>query len=127
MPYDRSRYPADWPVISRAIRERDGNRCKTCGVANGAYRLTYPDGHEEVTRDELAVEAAVTCDDARVARIVLTVAHLHDPDPMNCDDANLAALCQRDHNRLDAKMRAANAASTRRRKRAAVQPELMEA
>lgn len=51
--------------------------------------------------------------------IVLTVAHLHDPDPMNCAEDNLAALCQACHNRLDAPMRAAHAAQTRRARKAA--------
>lgn len=36
--------------------------------------------------------------------IVLTVAHL-DHDPSNCAEDNLKALCQRCHNRYDAKMR----------------------
>ncbi len=45
--------------------------------------------------------------------IVLTIAHLHDPDPMNCDPSNLAALCQRCHNQHDAKMRKENARKKR--------------
>jgi hypothetical protein len=48
-------------------------------------------------------------------KIVLTVAH--HPDPMNCAEENLHALCQKCHNRLDAPMRAKNAARTRRKKR----------
>jgi 5-methylcytosine-specific restriction endonuclease McrA len=50
------------------------------------------------------------------SRVVLTIAHLHDPNPANCNDTNLAALCQRCHNRLDAPMRAANRRKTLARK-----------
>jgi hypothetical protein len=35
-PENRSRYPADWPQISAAIRDRAGDRCEACGVENGA-------------------------------------------------------------------------------------------
>ena len=38
-------------------------------------------------------------------RVVLTVAHL-DHTPENCDPSNLRALCQRCHNKYDAKHRA---------------------
>lgn len=50
--------------------------------------------------------------------IVLTIAHIHDPDPANCTPENLQALCQRCHNTLDALMRSKNAWITRRAKRA---------
>ena len=57
--------------------------------------------------------------------IVLTIAHVDDPDPMNCDPANLAALCQRCHLTHDARLHATNAAETRRQKQlAAGQMEL---
>lgn len=36
----------------------------------------------------------------------------------NCDETNLASLCQRCHNRLDAPMRAENARQTRRQRKA---------
>lgn len=41
----------------------------------------------------------------KMVRIVLTIAHL-DHTPENCDPSNLRALCQRCHNRYDAKHRA---------------------
>lgn len=41
----------------------------------------------------------------KIIKIVLTVAHVHDHNPENCDDENLAHLCQRCHNRHDATMR----------------------
>lgn len=92
MPVDKTRYPKSWPAISRRIRERDDWRCKFCGIEQYAMR--------------------------NGSKIVLTVAHLHDPDPMNCEDDNLAALCQRCHTRLDAKMHAEHSVETKRLKAA---------
>jgi 5-methylcytosine-specific restriction endonuclease McrA len=40
--------------------------------------------------------------------VVLTIAHIDDPDPMNCDYDNLKALCQGCHNRHDMPMRVLN-------------------
>ena len=48
-----------------------------------------------------------TCRPGIGTYIVLTIAHL-DHDPRNNDAANLKALCQRCHNRHDAKDRAKN-------------------
>jgi 5-methylcytosine-specific restriction endonuclease McrA len=79
-PENKDRYPKDWPQISARIRERAGQKCEDCGVANYSIR----DG----------------------SKIVLTVAHL-DHTPENCADENLRAWCQRCHNRYDAPMRRA--------------------
>jgi hypothetical protein len=81
-PENRSRYPADWRHISARIRERAGNKCEWCEASNGE---PHP-----VTG----------------SKVVLTVAHL-DHQPENCADDNLAALCQRCHNRYDAPVRQA--------------------
>jgi 5-methylcytosine-specific restriction endonuclease McrA len=102
MPHDRSRYPADWPEISKRIRfERAGNKCEWCGAAN----------HEP---------HPVTG-----GMVTLTVAHWPDPEPSNVDEANLHALCNSCHNKADAPMRARHAAETRLRKKAALQPSLL--
>ena len=90
MPMNKSLYPKDWPQISLRIRQREGWRCKQCDVANKSLR--------------------------NGSRIVLTVAHWPDPDPMNCADDNLQALCQRCHNWLDGPMRRQHTKETRRRK-----------
>lgn len=85
---NRSRYPADWPDVRRAILERAGDRCEgspaypDCRVANGE---PHP-----VTG----------------SRVVLTIAHL-DHQPENCAPENLRGWCQRCHNTYDAPMRAA--------------------
>ncbi|WP_162560849.1 HNH endonuclease [Methylobacterium durans] len=55
------------------------------------------------------------------ATVVLTTAHL-DQNPLNNDDGNLRALCQRCHNTWDAPHRRANATVTRHSKRG--QPDL---
>ena len=78
-PENRGRYPTNWKEIRAAILERAGNKCEFCGIENYAVR----DG----------------------SRVVLTIAHLdHTPEHNNPD--NLRALCQRCHNRNDAKHRA---------------------
>lgn len=83
-PENRTRYPANWPAISRRIRfERARNRCEECGAEN--YQ-PHPDTW---------------------SKVILTVAHLNHT-PEDCRDDNLRALCQRCHNRLDAPHRAAS-------------------
>ena len=77
---EKARYPKDWPAISKRIRERENQRCKWCEAQNGEpHPITG-------------------------SKVVLTVAHL-DHTPENCADDNLAALCQRCHNRYDLPMR----------------------
>lgn len=90
---DKTRYPREWPAISRRIRERDGQRCRFCGAENGQPNP------------------------ATGSRVVLTVAHL-DHTPENCADDNLVALCQKCHLTYDARFHAANAKATRLAKKA---------
>lgn len=117
MPMRRELYPSDWPAISLRVRERDGWRCVSCGVANGMV----------VARDRNGEWFEVPSAFAGAVRIVLTVAHLLGDDPADCRDENLAALCQRCHLRLDGPLHARHAAETRRRRRvAAGQSELFE-
>jgi len=98
---DRSKYPADWPVISRRIRfERAGNRCEWCGVENYTlHPLTF-------------------------SKVILTTAHLgvekpdgtpgDKADTMDCREENLAALCQRCHLNFDRDQHLANRIINRR-------------
>ena len=73
-PENRGRYPAEWPLISLCIRRDRANwRCEWCPAEQGQ---PHP---------------------RTGSRVVLTVAHVHDPSPENVDDANLAALCQSCH------------------------------
>lgn len=122
----RALYPKDWKQIRARILERAGHACEWCGVMNHAIGWREEDGRF-VAVDEDFLRAfghtlkdvpctIVTVDDTRtrIIRIVLTIAHVHNPDPADVRPENLAALCQRCHNRHDAPMRQANAARTRR-------------
>ncbi|HRD65688.1 MAG TPA: hypothetical protein PKY50_05985 [Candidatus Competibacter sp.] len=92
-PENIARYPKNWATeIRPAILERAGHACERCGAVN--YQPNPQTG----------------------SRVILTVAHIHDQNPENCDPSNLQALCQRCHNRLDAPMRASHARETRRRR-----------
>lgn len=94
MPIDYKLYPSNWKQIRAQILERAKHHCERCGIANYATRYNDKTGKN--------------------ARIVLTIAHIQNPDPMDCRPENLQALCQRCHNRLDAPMRAKKAAQTRK-------------
>ena len=81
-PCDYKKYPKDWKLRSRFIRQyRAKNRCELCGALN--YQPHPITG----------------------ARVILTVAHIYNHDPMCANLLNLKALCQLCHNRLDAKER----------------------
>lgn len=121
-PENRRRYGKRWPEISRRIRERDGQRCKWCGLPNGAWVVRWNDPTRESvllmtkgTREEAIDTAMIRMPDdfpsydnpeerpaGRIVRIVLTVAHL-DHVVENMADENLAALCQRCHLNHDRK------------------------
>ena len=83
-PENKKLYPKNWKKIREKILERAGDRCEFCGVGNHTFRYNERTG--------------------RLARIVLTIAHL-DHTPEHCDPDNLRALCQRCHNRYDAEHR----------------------
>lgn len=118
-PENRALYPPNWKEIRERILERDGNRCKSCDVPNhaigwrdedGKFNLVARDGNRQLLADTQFSYGDVR----RLILVVLTIAHLHDPNPANCADDNLAALCQRCHNILDLPMRQTNAAARRR-------------
>lgn len=117
-PENKARYPKNWPEIRERIRARSGDKCEWCGVLNGAVGYREADGHFVMAgRDPEDAGAALDlmeADGFKIIKIVLTVAHIHDHNPENCDDNNLAHLCQRCHNKHDAPMRRLNAAKTRK-------------
>ena len=121
-PENKHRYPKNWKAIRDAIVERADYCCEVCGALNHSIGYREPDG-KFVELPGMQAETAAL-DGIKTVQIVLTVAHHPDPSPENCDEANLLALCQRCHNRLDGPMRAKNAAATRREKRAKHQPAL---
>lgn len=141
---NRGRYPADWPAISRRIRERAGQRCEWCAAPNGTPVVRVKGSGlwaraRHGTEPNPAAESAYLADmaggwhdergralrwadvppyeyaDCRVTRVVLTVAHL-DHTPENCADDNLAALCQRCHLGYDLATHVRNARETRERR-----------
>ena len=99
-PEMKARYPKNWPEIRAQILERAQDRCEDCKVPNYAHVVRIKKGWYEDWMPCLE-------DDIGAVQIVLTIAHIKDPSPENCDPGNLKALCQRCHNRLDAPMRAA--------------------
>ncbi len=74
MPIDYKKYPANWKTeIVPRIKERDGHKCKFCGIENYAIK---PNG----------------------TKVILTIAHLdHDAENHNVTDDRLVALCQKCH------------------------------
>lgn len=86
-PENRARYPADWPAIAYAVKERAGWRCEGSPA--------YPD-----CRAAHGEPHPVTG-----SKVVLTAAHL-DQQPENVEDDNLRSWCQRCHNTYDAPFRA---------------------
>ena len=109
MPFDKSRYPKDWPAISKRIRERSGGRCE-CEGECGLHRTNPGPRRCEEMNGQPAKWAK--------GKIVLTVAHMNHA-PMECDDDNLKAMCQRCHNRYDMPHRLVNRARTLSVKRSA--------
>lgn len=91
-PENRHRYPAEWPLISLWVRVSAGWRCEWCAAVQGRPNP------------------------ATGSRVVLTVAHIHDPAPENVGPRNLAALCQRCHLNHDRAHHLAVQAENRRRR-----------
>ena len=127
MPVDMTQYPDNWsseirPAILRRATDADGiERCEQCGCENNRWiwyhpsAADYPEVAHIWTQDTgqacewyggYAAPDHETPSEGYL--VVLTIAHIHDPDPDNCDPDNLMALCQTCHNRLDAAMRRMN-------------------
>lgn len=146
-PDKKALYPKNWQEIRERILARAENKCEKCGLRNHSvgYRdenghfqrnagsgpcdasgegLTWP-GYEPLSHREAKEFAdyynsiSGGCDDEgnHWIVIVLTIAHIN-PDPADCRDENLKALCQACHNRMDAPMRANNAKTTRKNRMA---------
>lgn len=127
-----ARYPKNWPQIVARIRQRAGNKCEQCGVANGALGGRTRTG--EFMRAHAMEERMLKlvwpkpgdywwCGPTknrqwlRIIRIVCTTMHL-DHTPENVSDANLKYACQKCHLAYDAEHHAQTAYMTRREGRA---------
>lgn len=137
-PEMKARYPKDWKYVRARIQTRAGNKCEWCRVPNLTWVIRLQKDHRQwlqaASKYDVLTAAFVA---GRVqwglcrrpllfrpaVRVVCTTAHVHDRDPANCADDNLAFLCQLCHNRHDARDRAINAA--RRRSSRRDQPCLM--
>lgn len=113
MPCDYSKYPKNWSEIRAAILQREKHSCKFCGVPDRHYRVGDRIVKPGSADSFYAGEDYAAGIGPKPRKIVLTIAHIENPDPMDCRPENLAALCQRCHNRLDMPMRQANARKTR--------------
>jgi hypothetical protein len=112
-PENVARYPRAWPAISARIRERAAGQCECrgeCGLDHVSLEVAAGDFLRSNRCPERDGGQAVFFK----GRVVLTVAHL-DHKPENCADDNLAAWCQRCHNRYDVPHRR----ETKRRRKAA--------
>ena len=99
---ERARYPRDWAQISARIRfVRAGGRCECIGQCGAR---PHEAGRCGAVHDRPHPLTG--------SKVLLTTAHL-DHTPENCDEANLAAMCQRCHLAYDAAQHAANASHTR--------------
>jgi hypothetical protein len=102
-------YPPEWPTFSRLIRfERAQGRCECTGLGLCGLHCTHPGPRRCVEVDQTPARWAR-------GRIVLTVAHLCDCEPLCAIPEHVLACCQRCHVRIDQTMHSLHAAETRRR------------
>ena len=135
-PENRARYPADWPEISGAAKERAGWKCqhpgcwarqyavgiwrrignewRWCEIAPPPLTRSYADARQ-MAADQHFARFGDELGDEKIIVIVLTVAHLNH-QPEDCRPENLAAMCQRHHLAYDHDHHRANAQATRRAK-----------
>lgn len=100
LPEKRQLYPSNWKELRSQVLARAGHRCEGSPAFPDCRAINYEP--HPVTG----------------SKVVLTTAHL-DHNPQNNDLSNLRALCQRCHNKHDAKHRHANRrASARKEARA---------
>lgn len=129
MPFRREDYPPDWDQISKRIRyeraqgqcecrgqcglHRTGGTARPCGdpscECNGLHPLhLHPRGPRRCA--EFNGYPAVWAK----GRIMLTVAHLCDCDPLCGNEEHLIAACQRCHLRIDVALHVQHRATNRR-------------
>lgn len=104
-----ARYPADWPDISRATKERAGWRCECDGRCGRPSAHLDEDGRCRNRHGEPRWQGR-----PGQRGVVLTTAHL-DHVPEHCDPSNLSAMCEGCHLHYDR----AHHAETRRATREA--------
>ena len=116
MPIDYKNYPSNWKTeIRPRILARANNCCETCAVKNQEWVWYHPSSDlpemmDVKTQDKFDAAHWYGNSERTIGKtprhgylVCLTIAHIHDSDPYNCDDDNLKALCQTCHLRLDAR------------------------
>jgi hypothetical protein len=114
MPIDYNEYPDNWKTeIRPEILKRANNKCEWCGLPNGEM-IIRGNGNHWIKYHSDDIDFFVNQDgqilssedlpdeyDEKInwTTIVLTIAHIENPDPMDCRPENLAALCQRCHHK----------------------------
>ena len=112
MPVDYKKYPAGWGIFSNHIRfDRAGGRCECTGQC-GLHPPVL-----EWKQSEPKVRRCIEKHGAKAmwanGRIILTVAHLCQCDPICKIENHVLAMCQRCHLRVDNKLHTKNARATR--------------
>lgn len=116
MPWDRSRYPANWPDIRHECLVRSQLQCECTGEC-GLHR-THPCPRRCVERQHRPALWAK-------GRIVLTTAHLCRCEPPCGDVRHLKMMCQRCHLRTDHELHMQHAAETRRAQKEAAGQQVL--
>lgn len=121
-PENKKLYPKNWKQIRAKILERANGRCEFCGVENHAEGVRDTQGvfHKITTTESSEAYRLLEVEGYKKIKIVLTIAHL-DHNPQNNSPDNLRALCQKCHNKYDAKHRAET-----RKKRGMTNRELLK-
>lgn len=91
-----ARYPADWPQISQAIKERAGWRCECEGECASLAHQAWSLNHREARCPNVHGQPS----EFTGAKVVLTTAHL-DHTPEHSQPENLRAFCQLCHLNYD--------------------------
>jgi len=126
MPFRKADYGPEWDRIKKRILEREGYRCRMCGVKRYSVGVRHKDG-----RFTLHIEAASYEEARRYARdggglivVKLAVAHLnHD---LSNHEQFLTALCDYHHLKHDQPQHTENAKKTREAKKQELQKGLWE-
>jgi len=106
-PQNAGRYPADWPEVSRSIKERAGWRCECTGECGRPAAHLATDGRCGNRHGEPRLGGR-----PGQRGVVLTAAHL-DHTPENCDPSNLRAYCEGCHLHYDREHHAGTRRATR--------------
>ncbi|HVY12115.1 MAG TPA: hypothetical protein VHB73_00960 [Alphaproteobacteria bacterium] len=117
-PENKARYPKNWSEISARIRfDRAGGRCECTGECGLDHEKEYENFEPEFLYDPrtdaklgspqrcIAIHHALH--PITQAKVILTTAHLPGKEIEECGDDDIKGMCQRCHNRMDARMRQA--------------------